>query len=532
MLMALAFAVLLVACANVAGLLASRAPVRAREIALRLAIGGSEFRLFRQLVTESFLIATAGGVLGLALAEGIIRSFRQFQIPSDVGVRLTFELDRRTLVAGFLIALASALLSSLAPAWRASRSRDLTAPLRNTTAPASSRARLWGRHGLVAVQIGLTLVVLTVAVSFYRAFETEYSRGPGFRTDHILLMNLDPTLARYNQQQTDAFFRLLEQQAEALPGVTSVGLTSFVPLSQEASDQAVVVPEGFEAPEGRDGLAISAARIDEGYLDAIGVRVLRGRGFSSSDTADAPRVAIVNSGMAARYWPDQDPIGKRIRLVTGDGAWLEIVGVSADHKFRLFTPASTDFLYLPRSQNPIGRATILLATEGESAALAAPLREAVLAIDPNVPIRAVRTMEDFYHASAKNLNTVVVRTVAGMGSMGLALAMVGLYGLMAYAISRRTREIGIRMAMGALPASVLRMVLRQGYLPTICGVVLGAAASAASGRLLDAAFPNTSADLVTYLLVVPALIAIVMMAAYLPARRATRIDPLRALRQD
>jgi len=540
MLMALAVAVLGVACANVAGLLASRAPARQREIAVRLALGGGRSRLFRQLVTESLLMAGLGGALGLLLAYGGVRSFQQFQIASDVGAKLTFVLDRRALVAAFVVAVASALLSGLVPAWRASRSPDLASSLRNASSAPASASRLWGRHGLVAAQVALTLVLLTVAVSFSRRFEAEYSRGPGFRTERLVLMNLDPTLAGYDAPRTDAFLRLLEQRAQALPGVSAASLTSFVPFSFEG-DPTTIAPEGFTLPRGRAGIRVPSARIDEDYLDTIGVRVVQGRGFTAADTADAPPVAIVTRGMAQRYWPDADPIGKRMRIGAPDGRWAQIVGVAADSKFQLFASASSDLVYLPRRQYPAGRSTLVVATAGTSAALAEPLRAAVVAIDANVPIRSVRTMEDYYDTSTRNMNVVVVRTVAGMGTMGLLLAVIGTYGLMAYAVSRRTREIGIRMALGALPGSVLGMVLRQGSLPAAFGIAAGLAASVASSRVLDAMFPTTSGDLttatssgdlITYLLVLPGVAIVVMVAAYLPARRASRIQPLTALRQD
>jgi predicted permease len=531
-LIGLAVAVLLVACANVAGLLTSRAPVRAREIALRLAIGGSRARLMRQLITESGLVALVGGVAGLALGYVGILSFRQLQIATDVGVRLTYELDRRAVAVGLVIAAISALLSSVIPAWRSTLARDLSSTLRNTTTPAARAARLWGRHGLVASQIALTLVLLTVALSFYRAFEAEYGRGPGFRTDHLLLTSLDTALARYDQRQSEVFYQRLKERAAAIPGVTSVALTSFVPLNQDSRDMTAIIPEGFALPPGVENLTVDAARVDEGYFDTMGIAIVSGRGIQATDSADTPRIAVVSNGMAARYWPDENPLGKRIRLTGPDPTWAEVVGVAADSKFRLFTLNSTPFLYLSRLQNPPTRNTLVVGTQAESAALAEEVRAAVLETGRDVPILGMRTMEAFYYAAARNLNTVVVRTIAGMGAMGLVLALVGLYGLMAYAVNRRTREIGIRMAMGALPSSVLRLVIRQGTLPSVVGVVFGIVASAAVGGLIQSVFPGTGSDLVTFLLIVPLVVIVVMLAAYIPARRAAHIDPLLALRQD
>ena len=212
--------------------------------------------------------------------------------------------------------------------------------------------------------------------------------------------------------------------------------------------------------------------------------------------------------------------------------WTEIVGVAADVKFQLFTPASVPFLYLPRRQNPSTGSTLVVRTAGEPVTVAAAVRTAVLETDRDVPVVSMRTMEAFYHANSKNLNTVVVRTIAGMGAMGLALALIGLYGLTAFAVSRRTREIGIRMAMGALPTSVLRLIMRQGALPAAAGIVLGVLASLAAGGAIESVFPNTGGDALTFLLIVPAVLVVVTLAMYIPARRAALIDPLAALRQD
>jgi predicted permease len=532
MLLLLAIAVLLVACANVAGLLTSRNPVRAREIALRLAIGGSRLRLVRQFVTESLLIGLCGSVLGLAVGYGGIRSFQQFQVASDVGVRLVYALDRRALGVGLVVAIVSALLASFVPAWRAAGMNDVSGTLRNARGPAARKSGLWGK-GLVAAQVALTLLVLTVAAGFYRAFEAEYSAGPGFRTSNILLVSLNPALARYDDEKTDAFYRLLKERVRGMPGVTTVGLSSFVPLSQSASDGASIVPEGYTMAVGASNIPMPAARIDESYLDTIGIAIVRGRGFAATDTVTSPRVAIVSRATAARYWPGADPVGRRFRLDKADGPSVEVIGVAADTKYRLFTPSSADFVYLPRAQNPIPRSTLLVGVSGSAATLAGPVSDAVRALDPAMPVQSMRTMEDYYYASARNFNTVTVRTVAGMGVAGLVLALAGLYGLVAYAVSRRTREIGIRMALGAVPQSMLRMVLWHGWLPTAAGMLAGVLLSAAAGRLLRSAFQGGAGiDAGSYLLVVPAVLVVVTAAAYVPARRAARLDPLVALRQD
>jgi macrolide transport system ATP-binding/permease protein len=533
MLLTLAFVVLLVACANVAGLLMSRGPAREREIALRLAIGGGRLRIIRQLITESVLLAAGGGLLGLALAYGAVRFFRQLPLVSDIGVRLIFELDRRAIVVGVSLAAASALLSSLLPAWRATRRVDLTNALRAGTGIGGRGSRLWGQNGLVAGQVALSMILLTVSVFLGRAFQEEL-RQPGFRTTRLLLSNYEPRLARYDGAKTMEFYRQLKEGALAIPGVTSVGMTSVMPLNQDNRESTAIVPEGFELPRGTESVSVLSARIDEGYLATMNVPILRGRGIESTDTEDSPRVALVNKTLASRYWPGQDAVGKRIRLTNSPGQpFAEIVGVTADGKYNFIGEAPTPWMYLAQRQDPGARSTLIIASRGDSAALAAPLRDVVRQLDAGMPIAGVRTIEEFYYGNAVGIVTALVAITASMGLLGLTLAMVGLYGLVAYLVARQTREIGIRMAVGAQRGSVLRMVLRRGCLRAVWGAALGIAGCFAAGRLLRAVFPTLgSIDLGTYVAVVGILAAVTLLASYVPAHRAARIDPLRALRQE
>jgi macrolide transport system ATP-binding/permease protein len=533
MLLTLAFAVLLVACANVAGLLMSRAPAREKEMALRLAIGGSRYRITRQMITESVLLAVGGGALGLAMGYGGVLLLRRLPIISDIGVRLTFALDRRVIAVGLVLAAASALLASLVPAWRASKATNLAFTLRSGGSNVQRLSRLWGRNGLVAGQIGLALMLLTVTVYLGRAFQAELSQ-PGFRTERILLSSFDPRLAGYDAAQTEAFYRRLTERARALPGVTSVGMTSIMPLNQDNREPMSIVPDGFQLPRDTTSVTILSARIDEGYLETMAIPVVSGRGFAPSDTTDTPRVALVNRAMAARFWPGQNPIGKRVRLIDRqDQPWAEVVGVTADNKFNWIGEGPTPWLYLAQRQDVGSRSTLLMASTGEAAALAGSVREIVKEIDPTMPISSVRTIEEFYYGNAAGLVFALTRVTALMGVLGLSLALIGLYGLVAYVAARRTREIGIRMAVGAPSSAVLRMVLRHGLALAAAGVLLGVIGSVAVGGLVRSVFPNAGMiDFTTYLMVVPVLVAITLLAAWVPARRAARIDPLVALRQE
>ncbi len=533
MLMTLAFAVLLVACANVAGLLMSRAPAREKEMALRLAIGGDRARITRQVITESALLAAGGGALGLAMGYGGVLLFRRLPIISDIGVRLTFDLDRRAIAVGLVLAAASALLSSLVPAWRASHATNLAFTLRSGSANVQHRSRLWGRNGLVAGQVALALMLLTVTVYLGRAFQAELGQ-PGFRTERMLLSSFDPRLAGYDAERTEALYRQLRDRVRGLPGVTSVGMTSIVPLNQDNREPMAIVPEGFQLPRDNTSVTILSARIDESYLETMAIPLVMGRGFGPGDATDTPRVVLINRAMAARFWPQQDPIGKRVRLIDRQNQpWAEVVGVTADNKYNWIGEGPTPWVYLSQRQDVGSRSTLLVASTGDAAALAGPVRDIVKELDPNMPISSVRTMEEFYYGNASAIVYTLTSIVGAMGFLGLALALVGLYGLVAYSAARRTREIGIRMAIGAPSRSVLRMVLRHGLALALAGVVVGVIGSIAAGGLIRSVFPNAGMiDFTTYLLVVPVLVAITLLAAWVPARRAARIDPLVALRQE
>jgi len=532
-LMLLAIVVLVVACANVAGLLMSRAPVRAREIALRLAMGGSRSRLVQQLLTESALIAIIGAALGLAIGYGAISSFGRFTIVSDIGVNLVVQLDRRVLGLTLILTALSALLAGTLPAWRSATSLNLAGTLNRGSVSDAPPARLWGRQVLVAGQVALSLAVLTIGVFLYRTFSAEFSR-PGFRTERMLLVNFEPALARYNDEQAAGFYRLLKDRVRALPGVASVGLTSFMPLNQDHRERTAVVPEGYQLPPGTDSINVFSTRVDEGFLSTIGIPLVAGRDIGVTDGRDTTPVAVINQALADRYWPGASPIGKRLQVRDGTGRWLQIVGVAANSKYNWIGESATPFLYLAQAQTPAPRATLLVAVNGNNAtALAGSIRQAIRELDRNMPASVVRTMEEFYYGSAVAAITQFVRIVGGLGVIGVVLAMVGLYGLVSYTARRRTREIAVRMAIGAQPRSILQMILRHGLLLAASGTVLGVIGSIAAGRLLGALIPNAQGiDVGTYLLVVPTLVMITAVAALIPAWRAARVDPLVALRTE
>jgi putative ABC transport system permease protein len=531
MLMALVALVLLIACANVANLLLSRSGARAREIAVRLAIGAGGARIVRQLVTEGVLVALLGGTLGLSLAYAGVRFFSLIPMPTDMPVTLTIELDRRVLGFSLLASLLSVLAFGLAPALRATRT-DLVSALKEGDAGRVARGRIRGRQALVVAQVALSLVLLSAAASVMRGFEKTAVGDPGFRTRGIFMAAFDPTVLRYTPERSREFYRELVRKARALPGVKSAALTTGIPWG----DQDVVnfVPEGRQLPEGRTSLSSFGAVVDEHYFETFGVAIVKGRGFAETDRESSPRVVVVNEEVARKYWPAEDAIGKRVRLDGAEGAergWAEVVGVAKTHKYLWSGEAPTEYFYLAAAQTPRHQMTILLDAGGDAALLAAPLRDLVRSLDPNMPIHDVRTMEDFFQKRAVNLPRMIVGTVGSMGLLGLLLALVGLYGLMTYSVSRRTREIGIRMAIGADARAVLRMVLRQGLLLSLAGIAVGLAASTALSHGLAALIEGVApVDPVALAAVPAALLSVTLVAALLPARRAARVDPIRALR--
>jgi len=533
MLATLAAAVLLVACANVAGLLTSRAPVRAREMAMRLAIGAGRRRLVRQLVIESLLTALAGGVVGLGVGILGLSLFRQIELPTDLPIQVTFRMDERALLFSLVVSLASAVLCGLLPALQATRS-DLTALIKAGDAADPRRRRRWGRTLLVGGQVAVSVVLLAVALFMYRGFSAQLASGPGYRTDHLLLMSFDTSLVRYTPAQSAQFFKEVADRAREVPGVVSVSMTTAVPMVGTNADFQTVVPEGFQFPAGKENATVLAARVDEHFFPTMGLTLLRGRNFRAEDTAGAPMVAIVNEQFARRYWPNDDPIGKRLRVVRDDEAWVEVVGLAKTSKYLFIAEPPTEFVYFPCRQHPRARMVMLARSAGDPAGLANPLREVAHRLDRDMPIYDVRTMADVYRLRATKIFNVIIGAVAGMGLMGLGLAIVGLYGLVSYAASRRTREIGIRMAIGADQAAVLKMVLRHGLVLAVVGLVIGLAASIGVGRLLAAAFPTgmEHQDDLAVLLVIPVVLTVTFLAAYVPARRAARTSPIQALRQE
>jgi predicted permease len=530
----LALAVLLVACTNVAGLLLSRARERAREIAVRLALGAGRLRLIRLLLTESLILATLGGLAGIAVGYGVIEWFHSKEaivFATELPVAVPFHMDNRVLLVCIGLSVLSAFLCGLAPALQSTRV-DLVNALKSADADVPGRKRLWGRNMLVVAQVAMSLMLLTASFLMARGFQHDLLVGTGFTKDHLLMANFDPRLIQYNATQTQQFYKLLAERMRETPGVQSEALTQNIPLGTDDFDGLTFVPDGFTMPPDRANFASTMDTIDEGYFATMGIPILRGRAFLATDTADAPRVAIVNAHFAKHYWPGGDAVGKHIRLDSSAGVPVEIVGVAETIKYQTMTDP-IDFVYLPLAQRPVARMVLMLRSSGDPLQLVQPVKDAVRSLDPNLPLLQTRAYEEYYLNQAVRGPQIAIDLVGTMGLVGLLLAIAGLYGLVAYNVSRRTHEIGIRMALGAASSDVLRMVMGKGIVLVAVGTALGLAMGFALEQFMNSMlFNSVGVDVVAYIIVVPTLFLVTMLATYVPARRASRIAPTQALRYE
>jgi predicted permease len=386
---------------------------------------------------------------------------------------------------------------------------------------------------LVIAQVATSLMLLTAAFLMAHGFRQTVLQATGFARDHLLMARFDPRLVQYNAAQTQQFYRLLAERARLAPGVQSAALTENPPLSLDDFDRVALAPEGFEMSKDHPSFNASMDTIDEGFFDTMGINVLRGRGFRKSDTADAPRVAVVNEQFAKHYWPGVDAVGKRIRLGSNTGTPVEIVGVAKTITYRTPGEKPTDFLYMPLAQHPAARMVLLVRSNGDPLQLVNTVKDVVRSLDPNLPMMETRSYEDLYRYHAVEGPRVAIEMVGTLGAVGVFLAVAGLYGLVAYSVTRRTREIGIRMAIGAGPADILRLVMGKGLTLVGVGTVIGLAMGVAVERLMNSALFNAGGvDIAAYLVVVPAMFLVTMLAAYVPARRAAKIAPTQALRYE
>jgi predicted permease len=523
--------VLIIACSNLANLLLVRGRARSREIAIRLSIGAGRRRILRQLMTESLMVAAMGAAAGVVFAYGGILLLQTLSVPSEPPSPLGVQMDWRVVQFSLLAALASCVVFGLAPAWQTVR-LDFVEALKAGGHGVAGGRRTFGRDTLVSCQIALAMVVLIAAGMFLSGFRKMVVTVPDFRTDHLISMDTAPALVHYSPAHTEAFYRQLVDRVRATPGVTAVAMTESLPLSPSQTT-LTVVPEGYRFPKGREKTVVFGSVVDSAYFSVMNVAIERGRAFTEADRAGSRHVAIVNQQFAKTYWQGLDPIGRRIRLDSPDGPSAEVVGVARTGHYLTVNEAPAPYVYLPYEQSPRARMTLIAQSAGEPDALAGPLRDAVRSIDANLPVFNLRTVATLYESRATDTWLQFFQMVGTMGFIGLALAATGLYGLVAYTVSRRVKEFGIRVALGASRGDVVWLVERRGLILALIGIAIGGVLTRVAVPMLNAGFLGLGASSPVVYAFVPVVLLVVSAAAsYLPARRAAGLDPLRALRNE
>ena len=529
----LAGLVLLLACMNVANILLVRATMRQREMAIRAAMGAVRGRLIRQLLTESMVLALFGGAGGLMLGTWATGSISSLLPTSTFPINLDLSFDWRVFVYALVAALLTGTLVGVWPAWRSGKT-DLGVVLqgsgRSDTAGVS-RHRI--RSVLVVAQVSGSLVLLIVAGLFVRSLMRAQHTYLGFDPDHVLNISLNPQEMGYEQARTKSFYRDLEAKTRALPGVQSVSAAFSVPMGTTTSGAHVYIERRPLAP-GEQPPVITYNRVDAPYFDTMRVPLLRGRAFRESDDEKAPLVAIVNQAMAQQFWPNEDPIGKRFSLQAATGPFAEVVGLTGTGKYVFLGWDREPYFYVPLAQEYSSYQTLQLRTSVPPETLIAQVQSTVQGLDPNMPISDVQTMKQ----SLAGPNGFFVFRVGAimaaiMGILGLTLAVVGVYGVVSFAASQRTHEIGIRMALGANNTDILRLILRQGLVLVVAGVLCGVVLALALTRLMATLLIGVSpTDALTFVAATLLLGGIGLWACYAPARRAMRQDPMTALRYE
>jgi len=531
--LALAGLVLVLACMNVANILLVRATIRQREMAIRAAMGANRWRLIRQMLTESVLLALFGGVGGLTLGVWASSAVVAILPAGRIPIRVDFGFDWRVFAYAMAAALFTGAVVGLWPAIKAGRT-DVNSVLQSggrSDSAGVSRHRL--RSVVVVAQVAGSLVLLIVAGLFVRSLIRAQHAYMGFDPDHVLNLTLDPREVGYDDTRTKTFFHDLEARVRALPGVESASLAFSVPMGG-VQDGGPVYVEGQPPIPGQPPPVVIFNHVDEPYFDTMRVPLLRGRIFSENDNDKAPLVAVINQTMAQQFWPNQDPIGKRFSLKSATGPFVEVVGLAADGKFIFIGFDKKPYFFRPLAQDFTAYRTLQVRSSVPPESMIAQMQNEVRALDPNMPVTDVQTMrQSLAGGNGFFIFQVGAILAASMGLLGLTLAVVGVYGVVSFAASQRTREIGIRMALGAGRPDILRLVLQQGLALVIVGVLSGCVLAWALTRSMATILVGVSpTDALTYATASLLLAAIGFWACYAPARRAMQLDPMVALRYE
>lgn len=533
--MAIVGLILLIACANVANLMLARAAARRKEIGIRLALGANRARLIRQLLTESLLLSLAGGALGLLLAFWVSDLMQGFVPVLEYNIiNNFFALDSRALIFTLVISLGTGLVFGLAPAWQSSNPDVVPVLKGDPEAAQRGKRRAFGlRNVLVVAQVALSLVVLVCGGLFIKSFRKAQAMNPGFDNPKGLIVSLSPQLIGYDEEQTRNFYRQLVERVSHVPGVEAAALARTLPLGDSSNSNGPILAEGETLARGSAGRTIQTNVISAGYFKTMQIPILEGRDFDDDrDQPKTQRVVIVNQRMAEILWPGQNAVGKRIFIGAESRDPLEVVGVVETGKYRTLAEDPKPFFYYALSQRRPGTMALVMRGSVDPRSLVGAIRSEVQALDPRVPVFGVKTMDDHKTYALWAPNMAATFSLA-FGVVAILLSAVGLYSVMAYVVSQRTREVGIRMALGANRADVMKLITRQGMRLAAVGVGIGLLLALALAQVLSSLLIGVSGyDVATFILVPTLLGGVALLACYLPARRATKVDPLVALRYE
>jgi predicted permease len=527
---AVALLVLLIGCANIANLLLARSTSRGREMGVRASLGATPAVLVRQLLIESVMLALAGGLLGVWLASALSEMLLYFLPSAYLPIGLPLGVSGEVLAFTLAIAVTAGVVSGLVPALRAARpnlNEALKEGGRSNTSGAGHK-RL--RSLLVVSEMALALILATAAGLLLRSLRKVQAASPGFNPHHVLLAAFDLRGNGYNDGQAQEFYAKLMDRLRALPGVESVSSEKWVPLWFYGRGSTRPTIAGY-APRPNEDMRIGYNLVGPDYFQTMRIPIVAGRDFSTADRAGQPRVMIVNQTMAARFWPGGSPLGHRIQPSGGEH-WYTIVGVARDIKYHTMTEQPESFMYFPQLQAGGTDANILVRTKTDPAALLPVVRQQARAIDPNVSVLQAGSLDGILHLSLFSYRTAATLALV-LGTLGLLLAAFGIYGVLSYSVSQQTHEIGIRLALGADPQRVLRMVVREGTKLALVGMAIGLVGALALTRLMTSLLYGVSPyDPVSFAVVIFVIAAAALLACYFPARRAMRLDPTVALRAE
>ena len=523
--------VLVIACANVANLLLSKAVSRRREVAVRLSLGASRTRLIRQLLTESFLLAIVAGITGVVMAYWTMDVIMAFVPPVDMPIDLGLRMDTTTLLFALGVSMVTGLVFGLAPALQASSNQTINALKEEGRSGSGGRTSGRLRNALVVAQVAVCLVLLVGATLFLRSFIAAQSLSPGFDASHVVTASMDMFPSGYTGDRHREFQRRAIEAVQAVPGVQSAAFGSRLPLGFGGNNSTSVGVEGY-VPRQNEEIVINYSTIGPNYFETMGIPIRQGREYNDTDTLQSPRTLVINETMAKRYWPEGKALGGKIRL--GQNL-AEVIGIVADSKYSSINERPLAQLFFPMSRSETSTLRLFVKTAGDPAPLVAEVRNAIRGIDATLPVYDARTLNEHMQI-AVFAQRMAANLLGAMGVLALLLAAIGLYGVMAYAVSQRTQELGIRLALGASPGSLLGMIVGQGMKLTVIGLAIGLAiALGAFGSIgaVRSLLPGISPmDPITFVTVPIVLGSIALLASWIPGRRAGKVDPLVALRYE